>query len=127
MPGPAKKLRWRFSHSIKLALRAYPEARVELVDAGLQLRHSDPAALRRAFIVLPGSGSRSPAGKRRATLSAPKLRGVSTEIEREYKDPSVPRRTSLIALDSVATGQELERGVVEVDRLMEGRTKPHTS
>src|SRR6202048_4473400 len=105
MPGPAKKLRWRFSHSIKLALRAYPEARVELVDAGLQLRHSDPAALRRAFIVLPGAGLRSPTGKRRATLSAPKSSGVSTEIEREHTDPSVPGRMSLIALNSVATAQ----------------------
>ena len=64
-----------------------------------------PAALRRAFIVLPGAGLRSPTGKRRATLSAPKSRGVSTEIEREHTDPSVPGRMSLIALNSVATAQ----------------------
>jgi Plasmid encoded RepA protein len=124
---PVYQFKDTFTDSIKLALRAYPEARVELVDAGLQLRHSDPAALRRAFIVLPGAGSRSPTGKRRPTLSAPKLRGVSTEIEREYTDPSVPRRTSLIALNSGAAGEELEQGVVEINRLMEGRTKPHTS
>jgi hypothetical protein len=58
-------------------LRAYPEARVELVDAGLQLRHSDPAALRRAFFVLPGALALPPGGKRRAKLPAPKLRSIS--------------------------------------------------
>ena len=47
-----------FIDSIKLALRAYPEARVDLIEAGLQLHHSDPAALRRAFFVLPESNGR---------------------------------------------------------------------
>jgi hypothetical protein len=78
---PVYQFKDTFTDSIKLALRAYPEARVELVDAGLQLQHSDPAALRRAFFVLPGAGLRSPTGKRRATVSAPKLRGLSTESE----------------------------------------------
>src|SRR5690349_6559143 len=47
-----------FIDSIKLALRAYPEARVDLIEAGLQLHHSNPAALRRAFFVLPGTNGR---------------------------------------------------------------------
>jgi hypothetical protein len=124
---PVYRFKDTFTDSIKLALRAYPEARVELVDAGLQLRHSDPAALRRAFFVLAGAGLRPPTGKRRATVPAPKLRGVSKEIGRESTDPSVPGRTSLIALNTVAAAQELPQGGVEVDQLMEERTKPHTS
>ena len=47
-----------FIDSIKLALRAYPEARVDLIEAGLHLRHSNPAALRCAFFSLPGANGR---------------------------------------------------------------------
>ena len=70
---PVYQFKDTFTDSIKLALRAYPEARVELVDAGLQLRHSDPAALRRAFFVVPGALALPPSGRRRSKLSASKL------------------------------------------------------
>jgi len=76
---PVYQFKDTFTDSIKLALRAYPEARVELVDAGLQLRHSDPAALRRAFFVLPGARALPPGGKRRGKL--PKLTSISVEGE----------------------------------------------
>ena len=70
---PVYQFKDTFTNSIKLALRAYPEARVELVDAGLQLRHSDPAALRRAFFVLPRAAALPPTGRRRADLGTLKL------------------------------------------------------
>ena len=66
-----------FIDSIKLALRAYPEARVDLIESGLQLHHSDPAALRRAFFVLPGTTGRI--AKRRADVSNQKLSLVSDQ------------------------------------------------
>lgn len=76
---PVYQFKDTFTNSIKLALRAYPEARVELVEAGLLLRHSDPAALRRAFFVVPGSRSLPLAGKR---ISGPsKLRSKAATKE----------------------------------------------
>jgi hypothetical protein len=78
---PVYQFKDTFTDSIKLALRAYPEARVELVDAGLQLRHSDPAALRRAFFVLPGARS-LPSRKRGARLPELKLKGITKEGDR---------------------------------------------
>ena len=75
---PVYQFKDTFTDSIKLALRAYPEARVELIDAGLQLRHSDPAALRRAFFVVPGALAPS-AAKRRAKLPAPRLTTVTLQ------------------------------------------------
>jgi hypothetical protein len=74
---PVYQFKDTFTDSIKLALRAYPEARVELVDPGLQLRHSDPAALRRAFFVVPGALALPPSGRRRSKLSASKLADLS--------------------------------------------------
>lgn len=74
---PVYQFKDTFTNSIKLALRAYPEARVELVDAGLQLRHSDPAALRRAFFVLPRAGALPPTGRRRADLRTLKLASIA--------------------------------------------------
>lgn len=70
---PVYQFKDTFTDSIKLALRAYPEAQVELVEAGLLLRHSDPAALRRAFFVVPGSRSLPLAGKRRSGPARLKL------------------------------------------------------
>jgi hypothetical protein len=77
---PVYQFKDTFTDSIKLALRAYPEARVELVDAGLQLQHSDPAALRRAFFVLPGARALPPGGKRRAKVASPKLKTISMQV-----------------------------------------------
>jgi hypothetical protein len=76
---PVYQFKDTFTDSIKLALRAYPEANVELVDAGLQLRHSDPAALRRAFLVLPGTLRTMPAGKRRPKPPALRLTSVARQ------------------------------------------------
>jgi hypothetical protein len=75
---PVYQFKDTFTDSIKLALHAYPEARVELVDAGLQLRHSDPAALRRAFYVLPGALASAAGGKRRPKLPAPELMNIAS-------------------------------------------------
>ena len=76
---PVYQFKDTFTDFIKLAVRAYPEAQVELVDAGLPLPHSDPAALRRAFFVLPGAGVLPPTGRRRASLLALKLASIATE------------------------------------------------
>ncbi|MDR3517451.1 MAG: replication protein RepA [Azospirillaceae bacterium] len=46
------KFRETFEASIRSALRAYPEANVELTDEGLLMRYSDPAELKRAFITV---------------------------------------------------------------------------
>jgi len=85
---PVYQFKDTFTDSIKLALRAYPEARVELVDAGLQLRHSDPAALRRAFYVLPSPLSSPPNGRRRTKLPAPSLSSIGREGSDEPAEPS---------------------------------------
>jgi hypothetical protein len=76
---PVYQFKDTFTDSIKLALRAYPEARVELVEAGLLLRHSDPAALRRAFFVVAGSRSLPLAGKRRSGPARLKLKAATKE------------------------------------------------
>jgi hypothetical protein len=46
------KFRETFEASIRAALRAYPEANVDLTGEGLLLRYSDPAELQRAFIAM---------------------------------------------------------------------------
>jgi hypothetical protein len=46
------KFRDTFNASIKAALRAYPEAKVDLTHEGLVLHYSDPAELRRAFVAV---------------------------------------------------------------------------
>jgi Plasmid encoded RepA protein len=74
---PVYQFKDTFTDSIKLALRAYPEARVELIDAGLQLRHSDPAALRRAFYILPGNLPPE-RGRRRPRTLPPQLRNIAS-------------------------------------------------
>ena len=40
--------------SLKLALAAYPEAKVEITDEGLVLRHSDPSVPRRTLVAIGG-------------------------------------------------------------------------
>jgi hypothetical protein len=76
---PVYQFKDTFTDSIKLALNAYPEARVELVEAGLLLKHSDPAALRRAFFVLPGGLATKPSPKRRLKLPAPSSKTTASE------------------------------------------------
>lgn len=71
---PVYQFKDTFTDSIKLALRAYPEARVELIDAGLRLQHSDPSALRKAFFALPGNAVCLPCGRRRSSPAAHALR-----------------------------------------------------
>ena len=85
---PVYQFKDTFTDSIKLALRAYPEARVELIDAGLQLRHSDPAALRRAFYVLPSALGSPPNGRRRTKLSGPASTSILWENADEPAEPS---------------------------------------
>jgi len=84
---PVYQFKDTFTDSIKLALRAYPEARVELVDAGLQLHHSDPAALRRAFYVVPGTLPPS-SGNRRTKLPVPKTVSLFCQSSVESAEPS---------------------------------------
>jgi hypothetical protein len=88
---PVYQFKDTFTDSIKLALRAYPEAHVELVDAGLQLRHSDPAALRRAFFVVPSAAVTPLAGKRRAKLPAP---APTTIALPEFADSTEPSHSA---------------------------------
>lgn len=85
---PVYQFKDTFTDSIKLALRAYPEARVELVDAGLQLRHSDPAALRRAFYVVPLSATPALA---RPKPSAPP---TNTVLQASPDPPALAQSTS---------------------------------
>ena len=47
------KFRETFETSIRAALDAYPEANISLTEEGLRMAYSDPAALRRAFMVVP--------------------------------------------------------------------------
>jgi len=47
------KFKETFATSIRSALDAYPEARVDIVNEGLRMRYSDPADLKRAFV--PGA------------------------------------------------------------------------
>ncbi len=76
---PVYQFKDTFTDSIKLALRAYPEARVELIDAGLRLQHSDPSALRKAFFVLHNKTNCTASGRRRSSLAAHALRIAYTE------------------------------------------------
>jgi hypothetical protein len=49
--GHPSKFKSDFSASIAAALNAYPEAKVDLTGEGLVLHHSDPAELKKAFVV----------------------------------------------------------------------------
>jgi hypothetical protein len=73
---PVYQFKDTFSDSIKLALSAYPEARVELLDEGLKLEYSDPADLRRAFYSLSGGRDAASEGKRGSVNSPAKLRSI---------------------------------------------------
>ena len=56
----ASKFKDTFRQSIRRAIEAYPEARVEITSEGLVMRYSDPVDLRRAFVALPGDGAKLP-------------------------------------------------------------------
>ena len=84
----ASKFKDTFRQSIRRAIEAYPEARVDITSEGLVMRYSDPVDLRRAFVALPGDvlprrrgkgvsrahlksiAGREPAGKTAQTLFA---------------------------------------------------------
>jgi hypothetical protein len=59
----ASKFKDTFRQSIRRAIEAYPEARIELTSEGLVMRYSDPVDLRRAFVALPGDATKRPAAK----------------------------------------------------------------
>ena len=54
----ASKFKDTFRQSIRRAIEAYPEARVEITSEGLVMRYSDPVDLRRAFVALPGDATK---------------------------------------------------------------------
>ena len=56
----ASKFKDTFRQSIRRAIEAYPEARVEITSEGLVMRYSDPVDLIRAFVALPGDGAKLP-------------------------------------------------------------------
>jgi hypothetical protein len=56
----ASKFKDTFRQSIRRAIEAYPEARVEITAEGLLMRYSDPVDLRRAFVALPGDETKLP-------------------------------------------------------------------
>lgn len=59
----ASKFKDTFLQSIRRAIEAYPEARVEITSEGLVMRYSDPVDLRRAFVALPGDAIKLPGRK----------------------------------------------------------------
>jgi Plasmid encoded RepA protein len=80
----ASKFKETFRQSIRRAIEAYPEARVEITSEGLVMRYSDPVDLRRAFVALPGDGTKLP--RRRGSgsrvhlnsIEAPNREGMQT-------------------------------------------------
>jgi hypothetical protein len=59
----ASKFKDTFRQSIRRAIEAYPEARIEITSEGLVMRYSDPVDLRRAFVALPGDGTKLTRGR----------------------------------------------------------------
>jgi hypothetical protein len=77
--GHPSKFRSDFAASIAAALNAYPEAKVDLINEGLVLHHSDPAEMKKAFIVsrsMSTSGSQAVTQQRRRRIA----RRLDTEI-----------------------------------------------
>jgi hypothetical protein len=72
----ASKFKDTFRQSIRRAIEAYPEARIEITSEGLVMRYSDPVDLRRAFVALPGDGARLPRSPGR-NGSRPQLRRIT--------------------------------------------------
>lgn len=61
----ASKFREKFMKSLYAARDAYPEARIDVTEAGLTLYRSDPAVLRRAFLQVPSLTVAEPSKHRR--------------------------------------------------------------
>jgi len=78
------RFRQVFQASIVKALEAYAGANVEITDAGLELRYSDPAELRKTLVA----------------VSKPKLVGVNAQSTRVRNriapPPGVDRKTSIV-------------------------------
>lgn len=81
----ASKFKDTFRQSIRRAIEAYPEARVEITSEGLVMRYSDPVDLRRAFVALPGDGAklrrhRSSTHRRLRSIAGPQTAGNEPEL-----------------------------------------------
>ena len=94
----ASKFKDTFRQSIRRAIEAYPEARVEITSEGLVMRYSDPVDLRRAFVALPGDGAKL--ARRRGKRGSKTRLGSITGHETAGK---IPLPKVLAKLRSVAT------------------------
>jgi hypothetical protein len=74
----ASKFKDTFRQSIRRAIEAYPEARVEITSEGLLMQYSDPVDLRRAFVALPGDAAR-PRPRRGKGDPPPHLRSITAQ------------------------------------------------
>jgi hypothetical protein len=90
----ASKFKDTFRQSIRRAIEAYPEARVEITSEGLVMRYSDPVDLRRAFVALPGDGARLPRWPRKGG-SRSHLRTI-TGHEQAVKNSTICGRASVV-------------------------------
>jgi hypothetical protein len=75
----ASKFKDTFRQSIRRAIEAYPEARVDITSEGLVMRYSDPVDLRRAFVALPGDGAKLP-GRQAKGSARPPPRGIAAPV-----------------------------------------------
>ena len=93
----ASKFKDTFRQSIRRAIEAYPEARIEITSEGLVMRYSDPVDLRRAFVALPGNGAklprqRSSTQRRLRSIAGSQTAGNGNEPERAAGWPRPQQR-----------------------------------
>jgi Plasmid encoded RepA protein len=91
----ASKFKDTFLQSIRRAIEAYPEAQLEITSEGLVMRYSDPVDLRRAFVALPGDGTRL--SLRKAGRSRAHLRTINGEAQTRQKPLPGPSVSHLAA------------------------------
>jgi hypothetical protein len=94
----ASKFKDTFRQSIRRAIEAYPEARVEITSEGLVMRYSDPVDLRRAFVALPGDRTNPLRG--RATRSRVHLKTITG---REPARETLPKLSSAPSASPLAS------------------------
>ena len=80
----ASKFKDTFLQSIRRAIEAYPEARVEITSEGLIMRYSDPVDLRRAFVALPGNEAKFP--RQRGKGNYPQLKSIMSKNKKESSE-----------------------------------------